>query len=152
VGTDPADAPAARAWLDRLGIGASSLCAVHCVALAVLAGGLPSGAELVGEAVELPLLVAALGIAGLALVPGYRRHRWPLPLALASLGAASLLASRMPGLPGGVELGASLTGAASFIAAHLGNLRAQRACAECAAGAGPAPAPEQRRGRLTGSP
>jgi hypothetical protein len=144
VRASPTELRRPRAWLDRLGIGASTLCAVHCVVLALLAGGLPAGAEWVGEAMDLPMTGGAIAIAGLALAPGYRRHRWPMPVALAAFGAAALLGSRMPGLSDEVELGASLVGALSFVVAHLANLRAHRSCVH---GVAPVGAETTRCGR-----
>lgn len=119
----------ARGFADRLGIGVSLTCAVHCAAVGALSlvPSLLGGASEALEAFEMPLLLAALAIGLLALVPAYRReHHRPQPLALFGLGAASLLGSRF--VAETVELGATVTGIACVAGAHLWNLHA---CGRC---------------------
>ncbi len=126
---------------DRLGIGVSMTCAVHCVVSSAVAlapalgiGGMGSGALGVGTAMEwmeLPLLLGALCIGLWALVPGYLRdHKKPLPLGLFLAGIGLILLSRL--VVGALETSPAETGltvlGVIFVAsAHIANLRAHTA-------------------------
>lgn len=120
-------------WLDRLGIGVSITCAVHCVGAAILAAA-PAFAATASpalgerfETAESALLWVALGIGALALVPAYlREHRRPLPLALFTGGLACLVASRLIDASG-LEIAGTVAGVALVSSAHLLNIRAHRA-------------------------
>jgi hypothetical protein len=83
------------AGLDLAGVLTSALCIVHCLAAPVAAGALATaGIALWDERpTHVALTVAILVIAIIALVPGWRRHRQVLPLALAALGVVALIAS-----------------------------------------------------------
>ncbi len=77
-----------RNWLDALGIGLSALCIVHCLALPFILIALPSLTGLFGIDAwfHTALAIVLPGIALVALVQGYLRHRTPMTLALGGLG------------------------------------------------------------------
>jgi hypothetical protein len=76
-----------RGTLDRLAIGLSSLCLVHCVLSAVLVTALASvgGALLHPEIHEIGLTLA-MGLAAIALGRGVLEHGYAIPLWVGSLG------------------------------------------------------------------
>lgn len=109
--------------LDRLGIGVSLTCAVHCVASAIL-GVVPTLAGRVAflEWMELPLLLVALVVGTTSLVPASRAHGHRGPVVLFATGMVVLLASRL--VPSGTaELVLTITGFTPVALAHLWNLR-----------------------------
>jgi hypothetical protein len=117
--------------LDRLGVGISLGCAVHCLAvgmLSVVPSLLPI-AELAPwlERLEWPFLVSAAVVGTTSLFPSYRRHGEVRPLALFGAGMALLSASRVAS--GSAELALTVTGVLTIAAAHVLNLRAQHVCA-----------------------
>lgn len=75
--------------IDRLAIGLSGLCAVHCVATAVLLGLLASAGGILGSPLihEIGLTLAIL-LAAFALGRGALRHGFLLPLGIGSVGLA----------------------------------------------------------------
>jgi peptidoglycan/LPS O-acetylase OafA/YrhL len=123
---------------DQLGILASALCAVHCLATPVLISSSALCARYMpGEERthrSLALAVAVLG--ALALARGFRAHRRKRVPGLMAAGLACLLAgafggeSLPPMLP---ELGLTLAGSACMILAHGCNWRCCRACGEAGA-------------------
>lgn len=115
---------------DRLGIFASSLCAVHCVAGALLAGSSALGLIFTNERVELGFTLVAALIAASALSLGFRRHRRPAPLLLGLAGLALLAVARTAELDRG-EVLVSVAGTALLVTAHMGNLRALQRLGPC---------------------
>ena len=84
-----------RRALDRIGMSASLLCAVHCAALPLALVVLPlAGAHiLLDGTIELVMIVVAatVGVAGLG--SSYRVHRRLNPLMMMAAGAAILIAN-----------------------------------------------------------
>lgn len=117
--------PSRGVMLDRLGVVASSLCAVHCILGLVLATSAGVWGVIGDEAVELKLVGAALLLAALSIAFGYRRHRRPLPLVLIAIGGAMILLSRRVDVG---ETALSVAGSLVLVAAHVANLRASRHC------------------------
>lgn len=120
--------------LDRLGVGISLGCAVHCLAtglLSLVPSLLPS--ETLGpwlERLEWPFFLGAAIVGVSSLAPAYRRHGEGRPLALFGVGMALLLGSRL--VHGPAELGVTVSAVLTIATAHLFNLRAcsvQHACA-----------------------
>ena len=123
---------------DRMGIGVSLTCAVHCAATGALSlapslvsasvhGGTERGpgASLASllESIETPMLALALLVGLYSLVPAYRHeHRNAQPLALFLLGLAQLVASRF--VEGPLEIAVTVLGVGFVAGAHLLNLRA----------------------------
>lgn len=82
-----------RTWLDRVGIGASLLCAVHCLAAPFLLLLLPAAGSIWSHpAVHWVLAVLVVPLALWVLYNGYRKHGSKLTLVAASLGALLILA------------------------------------------------------------
>ena len=140
---DDAD-PSRRGLFDRLGIGVSMTCAIHCVLSSLVAlaptlglGGLGiarPGAFGIGTAMEwmeLPLLLGALGIGLAALVPGYLRdHKKPLAVRLFLVGIGLVFLSRLvvsPMTTSALETGLTVVGVIFIASAHVVNLRAHAA-------------------------
>lgn len=89
-----------RSWLDALGIGLSALCIVHCVALPFILVALPSLTGLFGIDAWFHTVLAVVlpGIALVALLHGYTRHRMPMTLVLGGVGLGFIwLALTIPG-------------------------------------------------------
>lgn len=123
--------PARRAWLDRLGVGVSITCAIHCVAAALLAAApafAAGSAPALGEGLEwmeTALLGIALGIGTFALLPSFlREHRNAIPLVLFALGMGVI--ALMRGFDSDLaEIAGTVSGVALVASAHLVNLRSR---------------------------
>jgi hypothetical protein len=127
------------AYWDKLGIAGSGLCLIHCLTLPVLAGVLPSlGITfLVDEIVHQILALALIALAGLAFIPGYRRHRDRRVLALMALGLGLILfatwGEAVADLHGTGETILSVAGSLFLITAHYLNHSFCHACSACEA-------------------
>ena len=79
---------ASRIWsLDRLAIGLSGLCVVHCVATAVAVVLLSSvGGLLVDHRIHETGLILAIGLGAIALGKGIHAHGFMMPSAVGALG------------------------------------------------------------------
>jgi hypothetical protein len=110
--------------IDRLAIGVSGLCVVHCVATAVLLTVLASaGGFLVAPIFhEIGLIVALLlGVIGLG--RGIMIHGFMLPAAIGSLGLG-MMAGTLTLSHGGVEVLYSIVGVLILALGHDLNRRA----------------------------
>ncbi len=128
------------AWADRLGIGASALCVVHCAVTpilisfsSVLAQILPSEKS---AHRSLSVVVAALG--AIALLRGFRAHRRVRVLlimtaGLACIGGAAWWGTLLP--RHWMEVAITCVGSAFLISAHRMNHTFCRDCV-CAGHAG----------------
>ncbi len=118
-----------RPWLDRLGIGVSLACAVHCMAAALLAAApafAAGAAPHLGERLEWlegALLWMALGVGIAALLPAARDHRNFWPIGLFTMGMGVLGFARLLDAPGAETVG-TVSGVALVATAHVLNLRA----------------------------
>ncbi len=117
--------------LDRTGIWVSLSCFVHCIATAILFSvpGLVSGWLRflpMLEQLEHVFLLLAVGVAGVSLIPSYRRHKERVPLALFVCGA--LAWGLRLAAPGGWEIMLTMTGVAFVTTAHTLNMRAEHRC------------------------
>ncbi|MEM9863940.1 MAG: MerC domain-containing protein [Myxococcota bacterium] len=125
----PSESVAPPAAADRLGIAASTACAIHCAIVATIPslGALGLGA-LMGHVAEWTFTIIAIGLAMVALWQGWRHHRSPAVAAVFALGVAALIGSRLAEEAGVGGVGGALgvTGAAALVAAHLLNIRAYR--------------------------
>jgi|SRR5579884_4259287 len=73
--------------LDRLAMGVSGLCVIHCIATAVLLGLVASAGGLLGRPVIHEVgLTLAMAIGAVALGRGYKEHGFMLPLAVGAMG------------------------------------------------------------------
>lgn len=110
--------------LDRLAIGLSALCAVHCVATVVLLGALSSLGYLFAAPIvhEVGLALAIL-LGTIALGAGLRRHRllWP---SVIGMGGLSLMGMALLVDHGAGEAVLTICGVALVALAHYFNMRA----------------------------
>ena len=120
---------------DRVGMVASTLCAIHCVATGLLAGASGVGALFADERLEIAFCVCAVTVALAALIRGSRRHRSWIPGSVGSSGIALLALARCARLENAVaETALSVAGGTLLAGAHLLNLRALRRAGECCDG------------------
>lgn len=110
--------------IDRMAIGLSALCGVHCLVTSLLIGVLAS----VGGVLESPLiheggLVLAIILGALALGAGALRHRLLLPLTVGSLGLG-VMAGALSLPHGWQETVCTLLGVSILSLAHLLNRQA----------------------------
>ena len=117
-------APSSMPRLDKLAIGLSGLCAVHCLATAVTIGLLSSAADVLGAPVihEVGLMIAIV-LGALALGGGLLRHRKIVPLLVGIVGLGAMAGALM--LPHGWsgETICTLGGVALLALAHYLNGR-----------------------------
>jgi len=123
------------AWLDKLGVTASVLCLIHCLALPLLIPLVPILGLMGHDEVHTLLLFPIVGLAGFGILPGFLRHR-SMTVLLAAI-AGVLLCSAAVGAEvffGLHALDVPLTVAGGFclVGAHLTNLRLTRAARACA--------------------
>ena len=113
---------------DGVGIIASTLCALHCLAGAILAGASGAVQLFNDERLELVFAVVAVVVAVFALTSGFKKHGRKAVVLLGLLGVGALAASRFDEWAiVGVEVLLSVLGAALLVTAHVLNLRALRA-------------------------
>lgn len=109
--------------LDRMAIGLSSLCLIHCIATVLLAATLASaGAALANPAWHEVGFVLAILIGAIALGRGYVAHRDLRPLMIGGTGLALMAVGliRAEGLP---EIASTMSGVVLLAIAHRLNAR-----------------------------
>jgi len=112
--------------IDRLGIGLSGLCLVHCLASAVMVALLASAGGLLGSPHlhELGLAIA-IPLGALALGRGIFEHGFMMPSSVGGLGLGVMIGALT--LPhGGDEVLATLVGVGILALGHDLNRRASR--------------------------
>lgn len=111
-----------RARLDRLGVGLSALCAVHCVAGIVLVSvlGIGGGVLLNPRIHEIGLMLAIV-IGALGLGAGVLRHRQANILIAGAAGLA-LMALGLAVPDGPLEAAITISGVTLLASAHWRNL------------------------------
>ena len=116
-------------WAERLAIGASAACLVHCLALPLALAALPALSSVLSlpESFHVWVLAIAIPTALLALLHGRARHGrgWPL---VAGLSGLTLLAIGALVLEGGSETLATVLGSLTLALAHIANWRMRHAC------------------------
>ena len=119
---------------DKLGISASFICVLHCLALPFLVPliALPGLAFISSETFESAMLIFAVAVASYSLIGGYcARHRKVLPLILFALGAVVIFLSKYA-VEESYEPVVLPLGAAFFMVAHAINWRLNKTCPNCA--------------------
>jgi len=123
------------AWLDRTGMAASWLCAIHCLALPYAVSILPlvGLSFLLSETTERAFIGVSLLIAGLSLMPAYfRQHGNIRPLLIFTSGIGLIVVSHLlfdeSILFKAIFL---LIGGAFITTAHFVNRRLCRDCHSC---------------------
>jgi hypothetical protein len=117
--------------VDRLAIGLSILCLVHCLALpiAVLAAPALEAAVLGTESpVHWVLLGLALPISCYALWHGFRHHGHRIVLVLGAIGLALMLFGVSHVAGHAFEMPLTVVGVALLLAAHVQNIRQNARC------------------------
>lgn len=113
-----------RGALDRLAIGLSGLCIVHCLASAVLLAVLASaGGLLLNPLVHEVGLVLAIGFGIIALGRGVLEHGFMMPAAVGGLGLG-VMAGALTLPHGGPEAVYTIVGVAILALGHDLNRRA----------------------------
>ena len=111
--------------LDRWAIGLSGLCAVHCVASAVLLGLMASvGGMLLNPAFHEVGLTLAIGIGAVALGRGVLVHGYMMPSAIGSLGLGIMAGAMTLPHEGGGEVVWMIVGVGLLALGHDLNRRA----------------------------
>lgn len=107
-------------------MGLSGLCAVHCVATAVLLGVLASAGGLLGQPIihEVGLSLAMI-LGAIALGRGIREHGFVLPSLVGALGLATM-AYAMTLHESGYEPALTILGVAVLALGHRLNIMAKR--------------------------
>lgn len=121
--------------LDRLGIAASVLCAIHCAAMPFAVSILPllGLGLLLDERVEWFLILSSILIALLSLLTSYIKHHKSLkPLGIFSLGLSLILTTRLFFEEAPFEVVGVVVGAFFVTAAHLKNWHLCKDCINCA--------------------
>lgn len=111
----------ARDLFDRLAIGLSALCLVHCVASVLLVAVLASaGTALLNPAIHEAGLAGAIVLALLGLGRGFMEHRRRAPLLLGSIGIG-LMSTALFAPHGMIEVAYTMSGVACVATAHFLN-------------------------------
>jgi uncharacterized protein (DUF433 family) len=112
--------------LDRIAMGLSGLCAVHCVATAVLLGLLASAGGMLGKPIihEVGLTVAMI-LGAIALGRGMREHGLVLPSLVGAAGLA-IMAYAMSLHESGFEPVVTILGVSVLALGHRLNIVAKR--------------------------
>lgn len=113
---------------DKLAIGLSALCAIHCLVLPLVLVALPSLAVLPlgGESFHKGMVVAVLPISAFSLTLGCKQHKSKSALLLGVVGVALLVLAVLLGesyLGEVGEKGLTLLGALLVAVAHVKNQR-----------------------------
>ena len=121
-----ASRPLQNSRLDRLAMGLSGLCAVHCVATAVLLGVLASAGGLLGQPIihEVGLSLAMI-LGAIALGGGIREHGFVLPSMVGALGLC-VMAYAMTLHESGYEPAFTILGVAVLALGHRLNMMAKQ--------------------------
>jgi hypothetical protein len=120
-----ASQPISTGRLDRLAIGLSGLCALHCLATAVLLGIVASAGGLLGKPIihEVGLSLAML-LGAIALGRGIRQHGFILPGAVGAVGLV-LMAVGMSLHESGYEPVVTIAGVSVLALGHRLNIMAK---------------------------
>lgn len=114
----------ARDLFDRLAIGLSAICLVHCAATVIFVAALATaGGFLLHPAIHEAGLGLAILLAIMGLGRGFLQHRRPVPMILGAAGIA-LMATALTVPHGASEAIYTMFGVALVAAAHLLNRRA----------------------------
>ena len=121
-----ASKPLSTSRLDRIAVALSGLCAVHCVATAVLLGLLESAGGLLGKPIihEVGLTLAMI-LGAIALGRGIREHGLLLPSAVGGTGLV-IMAYAMSLHETGYEPAFTILGVAVLALGHRLNMTAKR--------------------------
>lgn len=116
--------------LHRLGVGLSVVCALHCLAMPLFVGVLPTlGLSfLAGESTETWLIGATVLLSVIGALWGFRRHRKRLALGTIVSAATLVVLGRWLGERHPLGLPLTVLGAFAIAAGHLWSARLCRCC------------------------
>ena len=118
---------------DKIGVGLSGLCLVHCLVLPVIAMALPWLSHWIeDERVHLLFAAVTVPVAAIALIPAFLKHRrWPT-LSLGMIGAGLLLLGALGHDLIGHEWEhvATICGGFCLVVAHISNYRLRVSCCD----------------------
>ena len=119
-----------RLLTDQLGIGASLVCLVHCLALPFALTGAAAFSSAAHEGFHVAVALVTIPLAFAAAWPGYREHRDRRVPLLLGLGAALFVLSLAlhDALSEGAVLGLAAVGSAVLASGHALNYRLRRRC------------------------
>ena len=122
-----ASRPISTSRLDRLAMGLSGLCAVHCVATAVLLGLLASAGGVLGQPIihEVGLTIAMI-LGAIALGRGIREHGFLLPCMVGFAGLG-IMGYAMTLHESGFEPPITILGVSVLALGHRLNMMAKQA-------------------------
>ena len=122
-----ASQPISTSRLDRIAMALSGLCAVHCVATAVLLGVLASAGGMLGKPIihEVGLTLAMI-LGAIALGRGMREHGLVVPLLVGAVGLV-IMAYAMSLHESGFEPFVTIVGVSVLALGHRLNIKAKRA-------------------------
>ena len=114
----------ANSLLDRIAIGLSGLCLLHCMAGFVLLGLFALTGDWLDHRVHVVGLVLAMPLAAVALWRGFRRHG-RLHICLLGMTGLGVMTASLIVVHGGVtEIAVSMAGVSVLALAHWQNLKA----------------------------
>jgi hypothetical protein len=121
-----ASRPITTSRLDRLAMGLSGLCAVHCLATAILLGLLASAGGLLGKPIihEVGLTLAMI-LGAIALGRGIREHGFMLPSGVGVIGLG-MMAYAMTLHESGYEPVVTILGVSVLALGHRLNMMAKQ--------------------------
>lgn len=117
--------------LDLVGASTSTLCAIHCAALPLVAAALPTlGLSWLGsQPVEWGLVGSSGLLAFLALRKGHGIHGWQTPRVVALLGFVAVASSIFLETMGGWATALRVAGGLALVVGHVLNALGCRTCA-----------------------
>lgn len=119
-----------KSFLDKIGIGASLACAIHCIMLPLIFSTLPLfGIEVMKNwKIEVVMILTSFVAGSWALYHGYKKHHhriWMLLLFIAGLSLviiANFISTQW------IEMVLKFFGAGGIVTAHIYNLKYNKSC------------------------
>lgn len=121
---------------DNLGIGASTICLIHCMILPVMLVIFPTVtlAWLADDAMHLPLLAALILPAAIAAITGFLAHKHLSTAVIMAFGLGAVTLGTFAhevGLPHSLEIPVMILGSLTLIGAHWTNRKLCETCPTC---------------------
>ena len=122
-----------RVFWDKIGLGLSGLCLVHCLVLPVALSALPwLGIVFEDEWVHMLFAAVAIPVAFIAFIPGFLKHHLKSVLFLGLTGVVLLLLGSVGHELVGHNVAHWVTvfGGVSLVSAHIANFRLNSCCSQ----------------------
>jgi hypothetical protein len=112
-------------WVERVAVGVSALCLIHCIGLPLLLAALPALSSLlpIPESFHIWVLAFAVPSSALALFAGRHHHRRAYPLMFGATGLILLATGALVLLEGRWEAPVTILGSLCLACAHVANWR-----------------------------